>query len=97
VTVLQEDGKVISNAPKKEIPKIIKIRKKKILTIQLVAMAFKAFPPSVNEIKAPKTVKINIMDNEYVSAFFIPRFFGLCFALKRKLTVMGKHRKIRRE
>src|SRR5690606_17848895 len=68
----QELGSVISNAPRKEIPKIKNIRKKTKLATQLVARLFKAVGPKITVIKKPSNVKINIMEVAYKNAFFTP-------------------------
>ena len=51
-----DEGKLISKAPKKEMPKIIKSIKRKILNIQLVDKLFNAFFGSTVATKAPTSV-----------------------------------------
>jgi hypothetical protein len=59
-----ELGNSISNAPKKEIPKIKNIRKKTRLAIQFVARLFRAVGPKITVIKKPTIVKIITMEVE---------------------------------
>ncbi len=51
----QEDGNVISNAPKKETAKITSKAKKKTLNQGLVERAFSASAPKIIVTKEPKT------------------------------------------
>ena len=62
--LLHELGKLISKAPKNEIPKIKNIRKKIMFAIQLVAKLFNAAGPNITVIKKPNNVNITIMDAE---------------------------------
>ena len=59
-----ELGKEISKAPRNEIPKIKKIRKKIRLAIQLVARLFNAVGPKITVIKKPNKVKMKIIESE---------------------------------
>ena len=59
-----DDGSVISNAPKNEIPKTRNNAKKKRLAIQFVARLFNAAGPKINVIKKPSRVKIITIDVE---------------------------------
>ena len=52
--LLHFDGRVISNAPKKEAAKTTSIRKNKILNTALVDKSFKALAPKINVIAKPK-------------------------------------------
>ena len=61
---VQPDGSVISNAPKKEIPKMKNSAKNIRLAIQLVAKLFKAAGPKTSDTKKPTNVKMTMMDNE---------------------------------
>ena len=57
-------GSVISNAPRKERPKRMKMIKNTIFTIQLVAIKLGAFLPSKADITRPIRVKMAIIDTE---------------------------------
>ena len=52
--LLHFDGRVISNAPKKEAAKTTSIRKNKILNTALVDKSFKALAPKINVMAKPK-------------------------------------------
>ena len=52
--VLQEEGKVISKAPKKEAANTTNIRKKKMLKIAFVESEFSALAPNISVIAKPK-------------------------------------------
>ena len=60
----QEEGSVISKAPKKEIPNRRKRAKKKRLAIQLVAKLFKAAGPKMTVIRKPNNVKMMTIEVE---------------------------------
>ncbi len=62
--VCHDAGNWISKAPRNEIPKIKKIKKKIILAIQLVANLFKAAGPKIKVIKNPSTVKMMMIESE---------------------------------
>ena len=64
VLLVHEDGNVISNAPRNEIPNITKMAKKKRLAIQLVERLFNAWAPKVADMITPNTVNIIIIDSE---------------------------------
>ena len=83
-----DDGKVISKAPKKEIPNTKNKAKKNRLAIQLVARLFNAAGPKMTVIRKPSSVKMMTMDVEYNTAFLIPSTFVL-LRLVKKLTVTG--------
>ena len=51
--LLHLDGRVISNAPKKEAAKITSIRKNRILKMALVDNAFSALAPNISVIASP--------------------------------------------
>ena len=85
---VQEEGNVISKAPKKEIPKIIKSTNTKMLNTALVEMRYKVSLPKINVRKKANTVKIAMMENEYRVAFFIPSALDL-LRFKKKVTVTG--------
>ena len=53
--LLHFDGKVISNAPKKDAAKTISIKQNKILNTALVDNAFKALAPNINVTAKPNT------------------------------------------
>ena len=57
-------GNVISNAPKKEIPKMKNRAKKTRLAIQLVAKLFNAAGPKISDTKNPTNVKITMIESE---------------------------------
>ncbi len=59
---IQEAGRFISNAPKKEIPKTRNNTKNTRLAIQLVARLFNAAGPKINVIKNPSKVKITTIE-----------------------------------
>ncbi len=52
--LLQEEGRVNSNAPKNEAANTTKSRKKKILNTALVAKEFKALAPNIAVTNKPK-------------------------------------------
>src|SRR4051794_7132526 len=84
----QLDGSVISNAPKKEIPKMKNSAKNTRLAIQLVAKLFNAAGPKISDTRKPTNVKITMMDSEYIKAFLIP-WLRVLLRLVKKLTVTG--------
>src|SRR5678815_3152051 len=55
----QEEGSVISNAPKKEAPNRTNTPKNTRLAIQLVARLFRAAGPKANVIKRPSKVTVS--------------------------------------
>ena len=64
VAFVQEEGKVISNAPRNEMPNITKTKKKTRLAIQLVESAFSAPAPKTADTNTPKTVKMIIIERD---------------------------------
>ena len=60
----QEEGSVISNAPKNEMPNRRNNAKNTRLAIQFVARLFNAAGPKINVIKKPSRVKMTTMDEE---------------------------------
>ena len=62
--VAHEAGRVISKAPRKEMPNNKNTAKKIRLAIQLVASLFNAAGPKINVIKKPSNVKMIMMDAE---------------------------------
>ena len=62
-----ELGRVISKAPKKDKANMKNIKKNIRFAVALVANAFNADAPSKNEKPRPSIIKINIMDNPYIT------------------------------
>lgn len=88
VKFAQLEGKVISNAPKNEIAKIIKMTKKPKLTHGFVANSFKAEAPNNKVAKVATPIKITTIESPYTKALTIPCPRSLlCFV--NKLTVKG--------
>ena len=82
--LFQEDGRVISKPPRKEAPKTMSIRKKKMLKMALVDMALSADAPKIAVTASPRARYITMIDTPYIiAALFPPPFF------RKKLTVIG--------
>ena len=64
VLLAQDEGSVISKAPRNETPNKTNTAKKIRLAIQLVARLFKAAGPKTKVIKKPSRVNIKIIDEE---------------------------------
>ena len=62
--LVQEDGKVISNAPKNEIPKTINSRNTKMLKTALVEIWYNVSFPNINVSAKANTVKIAMIEKE---------------------------------
>jgi hypothetical protein len=86
--LVHEEGKVISKAPKKDIPKIIKRTNTKMLKMALVEIRYKVSLPKISVRKNAKTVNIAMMEKEYKVAFFIPSDLDRLL-FKKKVTVTG--------
>jgi len=86
--LVHEEGRVISKAPKKDIPKIIKSTNTKMLNTALVEIRYKVSLPKISVRKNAKTVNIAMIEKEYNVAFFIPSDLDLLL-FKKKVTVTG--------
>ena len=86
--LVHEDGRVISKAPRKEIPNTTNNTKNSKLATQLVARLFSAAGPKINVTRKPRNVKIRTMDAAYNTALRIPSDLVLLLLVK-KLTVTG--------
>ena len=64
VLLVHDEGSVISKAPRNEMPKMMKIIKKKRFAIQLVDSEFNALAPKMADINTPSIVKIRMMERE---------------------------------
>ena len=60
--LLQEEGKVISKAPKNEAANITSIKKNKMLKTALVERAFNALAPNINVTANPNTTYMTTID-----------------------------------
>ena len=63
ILLLHDEGSVISNAPKNEIANITRRRKKIMLQMALVAMAFSALAPNMAVMISPIATYITIMES----------------------------------
>lgn len=86
--LVHEEGNVISNAPKKDIPKTMNSTNTKILNTALVDIWYKVSFPKIKVIKNANAVKIATIENEYNVAFFIPCARDW-LRFKKKVTVTG--------
>lgn len=86
--LVQEEGKVISKAPKKEIPKTMNSKKTKMLKAALVEIRYNVSLPKMSVRKKANAVNMATIEIEYKVAFFIPwALVRLLF--KKKVTVTG--------
>jgi hypothetical protein len=85
---VQEDGNVISNAPRNDIPKTIDNINTKILKAALVEIWYKVSFPNKRVSKTAKMVKIPTIETEYNVAFFIPCALDW-LRFKKKVAVTG--------
>ena len=69
---VHEAGNVISNAPRKEIPKKRNNKKTKILKMALLEIWYKVSFPNAMVSSKPSSVNITTIETEYNVAFFIP-------------------------
>src|SRR6185312_11868112 len=60
VLLVHEEGRAISNAPRNEIPNMIKTAKKKRFAIQLVERLLRTLEPKMAEMSTPRTVNMII-------------------------------------
>ena len=81
-------GNVISNAPKNEMAKNTRSKKKKILKMAFVDISFNLLGPNAIVINKPKSRYITTIDKPYTAAWLIA-FLRLLFFFKKKLTVRG--------
>jgi len=86
--LVQEEGNVISNAPKKDIPKTMNNKNTKILNAALVDIWYKVSFPKINVRKKANAVNIATIEKEYNVAFFIPCARDW-LRFKKKVTVTG--------
>ena len=85
---VHDDGRVISNAPRKDIPNMTNKTKTNKLNIALVDNWYSVSLPKIIVTKRPSNVKIAIIEIEYRVAFFIP-WARVLLLLRKKLTVTG--------
>ena len=85
---IQEEGRVISNIPKNEKAKSIKITKKSIFGTQCVEIKYIASLPKSKVSTNPITANINIIDPPKKKASLSPCFL-LFFPFIKKLIVIG--------
>ena len=88
VLLVQEDGSVISNAPRNDIPNMTKMTKKNRLAIQLVDRLLSAFAPNKHRYEHTQHRKDDDDGKRIVNAFLIPSARVLLLLVK-KLTVIG--------
>ena len=77
-------GNVISNAPKNEMAKNTRSKKKKILKMAFVDISFNLLGPNAIVINKPKSRYITTIDKPYTAAWLIA-FLRLLFFFKKKL------------
>jgi hypothetical protein len=88
VPVLQRDGSVISNNPKKDRANTTSITKNRMLTTALVARALRALAPKSRVMSNPNATYTAIIDKPYVTASVIA-LLREDERFRKKLTVMG--------
>jgi hypothetical protein len=64
VALVQEEGSVISKAPKKEMANMTMSTKKNRLARQSVESVFNAADPNIADTNTPRMVKMTMMDSE---------------------------------
>ena len=88
VPVLQLAGRVKSNNPNRASAKTTRIRKKAMLTMELVASELRALAPKIRVMVNASVTYTMIMENPYRTASLISDFLSLDLFMK-KLTVIG--------
>ena len=83
-----EEGTVISNAPRKEMPNKVNNAKTKRLKVALLEILYNVLLPKTIVNSKPNKVKMAMMEKEYSNAFFIP-WERVLLRFKKKLTVIG--------
>lgn len=86
--LVHEEGNVISNAPKKDIPKTMNSINTKMLNAALVDIWYNVSFPKIKVRKNANAVNMAMIENEYSVAFFIPCARDW-LRFKKKVTVTG--------